>query len=208
MILIGQYDSPFVRRVGIALVHLGFPFEHRPWSVFSDSDKIAPYNPLVRVPTLVLADGEALLDSAVILDYLDGLSAPDRRMIPLTEPERRHALWVTTLATGMAEKAVSLFYEKRLHSQISEVWAARCQMQMLGALAALEQRLGGRTSRFWFGDRLFHADVAVAAAFRFVNEAHPGIVAPSTVPHVTAFCRELEDMALFKTISQAFIPPA
>ena len=63
MILIGQYDSPFVRRVGIALTLYGMAFEHRPWSVFGDTEKIRPYNPLVRVPTLVLDDGEVLIIS-------------------------------------------------------------------------------------------------------------------------------------------------
>lgn len=57
MILIGQYDSSFVRRVGIALTLYRLPFEHRPWSVMSDAEKIRALNPLVRVPTLVLDDG-------------------------------------------------------------------------------------------------------------------------------------------------------
>ena len=64
MFLIGQYDSPFVRRVAIALRLYGIPFEHRPWSTFGDAETIAPYNPLRRVPTLVLDDGEALIESA------------------------------------------------------------------------------------------------------------------------------------------------
>jgi glutathione S-transferase len=71
MFLIGQYDSPFVRRTAIAMRLYGIAFEHRPWSTFGDADKIAPYNPLRRVPTLVLDDGEALIDSTAILDYLD-----------------------------------------------------------------------------------------------------------------------------------------
>src|SRR5262245_56505706 len=68
MILIGQYDSPFVRRVGIALTLYGIPFEHKPWSTFGEADKIRPYNPLTRVPTLVLDDGDVLVDSAAIID--------------------------------------------------------------------------------------------------------------------------------------------
>ncbi|MFT5776854.1 glutathione S-transferase N-terminal domain-containing protein, partial [Hyphomonas sp.] len=71
MILVGMYDSPFVRRVGIALRLYGIAYEHRAWSVFGDAMKIMAYNPLVRVPTLVLDDGEALIDSAAILDALD-----------------------------------------------------------------------------------------------------------------------------------------
>jgi glutathione S-transferase len=81
MILIGQYDSPFVRRVAIAMRLYGLPFEHRPWSAFSDAEKIAPYNPLRRVPTLVLDDGEAVIESTIILDYLDGLARSDNRRI-------------------------------------------------------------------------------------------------------------------------------
>ena len=61
MILIGQYDSPFVRRVGIALTLYGLPFEHKPWSTFGDAEKIRPYNPLTRVPTLVLDDRDGIV---------------------------------------------------------------------------------------------------------------------------------------------------
>ena len=57
MILIGQYDSPFVRRTAIAMRLYGLGYEHRPWSTFGDAEKIRPYNPLLRVPTLVLDDG-------------------------------------------------------------------------------------------------------------------------------------------------------
>ena len=90
MILIGQYDSPFVRRVAIAMRLYGLAFEHRPWSTFGDADKIAPYNPLRRVPTLVLDDGEVLIESAAMLDYLDELVGPERAMIAANGPARRH----------------------------------------------------------------------------------------------------------------------
>jgi glutathione S-transferase len=92
MILIGQYDSPFVRRVAIALRLYGLPFEHRPWSTFGEGDKIAPFNPLRRVPTLVLDSGEALIESTAILDYLDEMVGPEKAMIARSGPERRHAL--------------------------------------------------------------------------------------------------------------------
>src|SRR4249919_923480 len=103
MILIGQYDSPFVRRVGIALTLYGLPFEHKPWSTFGEADKIRPYNPLTRVPTLVLDDGEVLIESHVILDYVDSLFPADRRMFPVEEPARHKALKIAALATGMAD---------------------------------------------------------------------------------------------------------
>src|SRR5690349_6416311 len=138
MILIGQYDSPFVRRVGVALTLYGMSFEHRPWSSFGDAEKIRRYNPLTRVPTLVLDDGEVLIESHVMLDYLDGLVPAGRAMFPKSEPQRHRALKVAALATGTADKAVSLFYEKRLHQAQSDLWVERRRTQIFEALKTLE----------------------------------------------------------------------
>ena len=71
MLLIGMLDSPFVRRVAITLQRLGLAYEHGNWSVGRDAERIRRYNPLLRVPTLVLDDGEVLVESAAILDHLE-----------------------------------------------------------------------------------------------------------------------------------------
>ena len=208
MILIGQYDSPFVRRVGIALTLYELPFEHRPWSVFGDAEKIRPYNPLTRVPTLVLDDGEVLIESHSILDYLDSLMPAERVMFPSAEPARRQALKVAGLATGLGEKAVSLFYEKRLHRQVSEVWVNRCRAQISGVLAALEADRATRTGDYWFGRRIGHADIVVAAVLRFTTEAHPGLVSMENFPALKAHATRLEALPVFETIMQPFNAPA
>src|SRR3546814_5740958 len=64
MILVGQYDSPFVRRVGVSLRVLGFDYEHDRRSVFGDFDSMRETNPLGRIPSLMLEDGTVLIDSA------------------------------------------------------------------------------------------------------------------------------------------------
>ena len=208
MILIGQYDSPFVRRVAIALRIYGLPFEHRPWSVFGDAGRIAALNPLTRVPTLVLDDGEVLVDSPSMIDFLDGLVPPERALFPHRQPARRRALNVAALATGLADKAVSLFYETRLHDNVSELWAGRCRGQILAVLAALETDRGGRTSPFWFGGDIGHADIAVAVALRFLGEAHPGLAPPDTYPALAGHAAALEAMPVFVEIAQPFAAPA
>src|SRR3974390_534633 len=81
MILIGQYDSPFARRLAIAMQLYRISYEHRTWSTFGDAEKLAAYNPLRRVPTLVLDDGEVLIESFVILDYLDELAGSAKTLI-------------------------------------------------------------------------------------------------------------------------------
>jgi glutathione S-transferase len=208
MILIGQYDSPFVRRVGIALTLYDLPFEHRPWSSFSEAEKIRAFNPLTRVPTLVLDDGAVLVDSHLMLDYLDSVVPPERAMFPAAEPARHRALKVAGLATGLADKAVSLFYEKRLHAQVSEVWADRCRTQMSAALAALETDRAARPGPYWFGDRIGHADIAVACTLRFIADAHPGLVPMPDYPALAAHAAKLEALPAFQQIQQPFVAPA
>ena len=207
MILIGQYDSPFVRRVGIALTIYGLPFEHRPWSTFADADKIRPYNPLVRVPTLVLDDGEVLIESHSILDYLDNLVPADRKLYPLTEPARHRALKIAALATGLADKSVSLFYEMRLHGQVSDVWVNRCRAQIAGVLVALEADRARRGGAYWFGDRIGHADIAVTAALSFLSEVHPSLIGLVDFPALGAHVGRLEALPAFEAIRQPFIAP-
>lgn len=207
MILIGQYDSPFVRRVGIALTLYGIKFEHRPWSIFADADKIRPYNPLTRAPTFVLDDGTVLIESHLILDYLDSLVPEERALLPRREPERHRALKVAALATGMADKGVSLFYETRLHKEASPVWVERCRGQILGVLAELEADRAARATGYWFGDRIGHADIAVAVGLRFLNEAHPGLARMENYRALTDHAAQLEALPVFRQIAQAFIPP-
>ncbi len=208
MILIGQYDSPFVRRVGITLALYGIPFEHRPWSVFADGEKVRAFNPLMRVPTLVLDDGEVLFDSVGMVDALDDLVGPERTLCPRNGPLRRHILSIVALAMGAAEKAVSLFYELRLHEQISTVWSERCRGQVLSALAALERDRASRATRYWFGKTPGHADIAAAVALRFITEAHPGLVDLTEMPALAAHLAALEELPVFGAISQPFVAPA
>ena len=95
-----------------------------------------------------------------------------------------------------------------LHKEISEVWIERCRTQISGALAALEADRAGAASDYWFGDRIGHADIAVAAALRFIAEAHAGIVSMADFPALAAHAARLEALPVFQTISQPFIPPA
>jgi glutathione S-transferase len=208
MILIGQYDSPFVRRVAIALRLYDIVYEHRPWSTFGDADKIAPFNPLRRVPTLVLDNGESLIESAAILDYLDECVGPSRAMIAPDGDARRHGFKVCALGTGLADKAVSLIYERVLHQATSEQWIARCRTQIADVLTALETSRAAGTARFWFGETIGHADITVACALRFTREAHPGLFDEQRWPALAAHASLCENRSEFREIVQPFQPPA
>lgn len=207
MLLIGQYDSPFVRRVAIALRLYGLAFEHRPWSTFGDADRIAPYNPLRRVPTLVLDDGEALIESTIILDYLDERVGPDKAMLPQAGAERRKHLRICALACGLGDKAVSLLYERVLRKEQLALWVERCQAQILDVLGVLEVERAKVTTPYWLGDRIGHADVAVACVVRFTREAHPQLFDAARYPALSAHADRCEALAPFQEIVQPLAPP-
>jgi glutathione S-transferase len=208
LILIGQYDSPFVRRVAVAMELYEMPFEHRPWSVFGDADKVAPFNPLIRVPTLILDNGETVIESAWILDYLDEQVGQSKALIPGEGPARREALKICALGTGLGDKAVALVYERVLHKEKSEVWVGRCRTQIASVLDALETDRASRRGAFWFGDSIGHADIIVACALRFAREAHPAVFAGGRWPLLIAHADRCELMPVFQSFVQPFNPPS
>ncbi len=207
MILIGQYDSSFVRRVAIALRLYGIAFEHRPWSVFGDADRLQALNPLIRVPTLVLDNGDVLIESHAIIDYIDALAPDGRTLFPAKEPARHQAMKIASMATGLADKAVSLFYVERLHDNPSKVFVDRWRSQIQAALAALEAECALKPDEYFFGNRPGHADIAVACALRHVSESLPALVSLAHYPALMAHCGKLEALPVFQEIQQPFIAP-
>jgi glutathione S-transferase len=203
VILIGQYDSPFVRRVAVTLRLYDLAYEHRPWSVWGDAEKIAEHNPLRRVPTLLLDDGVALLDTNSILDALDERVGPARALLPDSGPVRREGLRLAALSTGLADKGVSLLYETLFHPTPSAKWSARCASQIEDTLALLEKELAGRSTRYFLGETLSHPDVAFACAFRFVREAHPERVDTARYSTLAALSDDCEGLPAFQA---AYLP--
>ncbi|MEO8904131.1 MAG: glutathione S-transferase family protein [Polyangiaceae bacterium] len=200
MILIGQYDSPFVRRVAITLHHYALPFEHRPWSVWADAEKIAQYNPLRRVPTLLVEDGPALVETFAILDALDELVEPKLRLLPASGLVRRDGLRISGLAAGIADKAVQLLYSSLDLMKPSAVWAERCRNQVLETLALLEKERAVRTTSYWLSETLSHADIAFACAYRFTSEAHPDLIAAAQCPTLNALAGRCEALPEFQRV--------
>ncbi|MCE9521180.1 MAG: glutathione S-transferase family protein [Alphaproteobacteria bacterium] len=178
MILVGQYDSPYVRRVAVTLHHYGLFFTRNPISVFTDATAMAKINPLVRIPSLVLDDGEVLIDSAAIIDYLDETVGPAHALTPRFGAERRHMLQLIAAATGAIDKAGAMVYERHFHGAggVNEDWLARCRIQLEGALQWLDERLTGE----WFvSGRFSQADLTTGAMLGYLRLRVPEVLAGS-----------------------------
>lgn len=208
MQLIGQFDSPFVRRVGIALMRYGMDFEHLPYGSFGDSDRFVQHNPLRRVPTLVLDSGEALIDSAAILDHLDEVHGRDRALIASSGADRRAALRRCAIATGIADKAVSFLYARLFAPSLDPAFVARSEGQIRDGLAVLDRECAGRSGDWWFGAEPGHDDNTVACIARFVSEAYAHLLKLADYPALAEHSARAEARREFQTISQEFIPPA
>ena len=199
MILVGQYDSPYVRRVAISLRVLGFAYEHDTRSVFGDFDSIRKTNPTGRIPALVLDDGSVLVDSGVILDYLDEAVGPERSLIPRSGPARREALHRVALASSAIDKAGAANYERLLRPPQYQWpdWIARLQTQAVGAIAALEDLS-------WPEDaKLDQAQITTVSLLRYLALRSPDLAPPARYPNLAALAARCEQRAEF----QATYPP-
>jgi len=198
MILVGRYLSPFVRRVG-ATAHLyEIPFEHKAMMAFGD-DKAAlrEWNPIARVPALLLDDGEVLVDSSAIIDHLDQTVGPERALTPASGAERRRVLKLVAVALGAAEKAVLTVYEQRLRPEAIRhaPWVDMCSGQARDGFRWLDGEL---TGTYLAGGRLSQADVSTVAAFDFVRVANPALYETFQCPRLEALSARLGELEAFK----------
>ncbi|QGZ61196.1 glutathione S-transferase family protein [Paraburkholderia acidisoli] len=198
MQLIGMMDSPYVRRVAISLHVLGFEFEHRSISVFGGYDEFARINPVVKAPTFIDSDGTQLIDSTLILDYLDRKVPAAQRLMPEETLERTYALRVTGFALAATEKTVQQVYERALRpaERQHEPWFERVHAQMHAAWGVLDTLVAGRDGWLCAG-RITQADITAAVAWRFMQHMLPGSVDAARYPAIAALSARAEALPEF-----------
>jgi glutathione S-transferase len=197
MQLIGMLDSPYVRRVAVALIVAKVPFEHRPISLFRHIDAFSRINPLLKAPTLVADDGTVLMDSGVILDYLAAAFPRIAGLTPLGPRVRLRALRVTALALTVMEKAVQRHYERALRppEKRHDPWVERVVGQLAAGLAALD----AETPRSeWLAGEPGVADISAVCAFGFVQQLLSDVVETDRYPNLAEFCARAEALPAFR----------
>ena len=168
MQLVGMLDSPYVRRVAITAQFLGIPYDHNPLSIFNSYEDFRKLNPLVKVPTLICDDGEMLVDSTLIIDYLQTLYGDDNALMPREPADKRRALQLIGVALVAKDKMVQIIYEmqQRPAELVHQPWIDRVTQQMRSAFDQLEAAVGDGES-WLFGDAMTIADITIAVAWRF-----------------------------------------
>ncbi len=175
MKLIGALTSPYVRKVRVVMAEKKLDYQLVLEDVWS-KDAILQFNPLGKVPCLVMEGGEAVFDSRVIVEYLDTLS-PVHRLIPPSGRERVEVRTWEALADGVLDAAINARLEQtwpgRQDTQRCAAWVTRQLSRVDSALVAMSKGLGDKP--FCAGNQYTLADVAVGCALGYLDFRFPAI---------------------------------
>ena len=166
MQLLGGFLSPYVRRTAVSLNQMGLDWESVQVPVWDTPEEIKKHNPLVRIPTLLLDDGDVLVESYAILDALDEM-AGDNRLTPASGAARRNVMKVTAVGAGAIDKTIWAVYELRFHEKehASRSWVEHNEAQAVGGFEWLNG-LAEKAGDGWLcGDSVTQADVTAAVGF-------------------------------------------
>jgi glutathione S-transferase len=197
MKLIGMLDSPYVRRVAISAKCLGIQLEHQSVSVFRHFEQFQQINPVVKAPTLVLDDGAVLIDSTLIIDYLEALASPNSSLMPSPIDQRVRSLRLIGLALAACEKSVQLYYERTLRPvEIQfEPWVERVEGQLAAAYLALERELEKQPLKT--DGSISQDGITLAVAWSFTRLVVPEQVDDAQFPRIAAFTAYAEQLEEF-----------
>lgn len=203
MRLIGILLSPFVRRVAVSLNILELPFELEEVFVFKEADIVRRYNPVVRIPVLVLNDGTNLVESGAILDEIDHIVSPEQRLTPNGGPLRRRVLQIAAIALACAEKAQWAFYEDRVRpaEKVHTPWIEHNDKQVLGGLEHLNMIAAKMDDGGWTAGTpdISQADVMTTVAYTFAKLARPNLDLAARFPQLSSFAERCETLPAFLT---------
>ncbi len=196
MLLVGRYASPFVRRVGVTMQWVGMKFERQVLSTAKDAEAIKPYNPMAKVPILVLDNGECLIESAAIIETVLEMS-PGQRLLPASGAARRHILQHCAIMTNSLDKAVQAIYEpvKRPAEKVHEPFLEGLRTQihagllMLEAVAARGDLPGDEHATL--------ADITVAVGWRFLTRSVSSVATAQRFPHLATLSSRCEALPAF-----------
>jgi len=198
MLLIGVNRSPYTRRVAITLKLYDIPFRQDRLSGFGNRAEVYAWNPLGRIPALVIDSGEALIDSGAIIDHLDEVYGRDRALTPSAGADRRVVLRVAALMMGACDKVLQAAYHRN-HvppEKQHQPWIDDCVAQVVNALAAVEAMIDPDNEYLLLG-RLTQADVTAFVAERLVRKGQFGIDTSERFPRLSALMGHLAALPAF-----------
>jgi glutathione S-transferase len=195
MKLIGSHTSPYTRKVRIVLAEKKIEYEFVVDSPWANDSKVPDYNPLGKVPVLVLDDDTALFDSRVIVEYIDNVT-PNNKLFPAPNRERIEVKRWEALADGLCDAAVAALLErKRPTKEQSGDWIERQIAKLKRALAFMSEEL--EEKNFCMGTHISMADLAVGTALGYLCFRFPEIAWQGDYPNLSKLYDKLMQRPAF-----------
>jgi glutathione S-transferase len=195
MKLVGSKTSPYVRKIRVILAEKKLAFDFIEESAWNADTTVPRYNPLNKVPALVMDDGEAIYDSAVISEYLDALSGGG--LIPADAAARARVRRDEALGDGIADAGITAFLErKREAARQDPAWIARQLDKVNAGIGALSKSLGAK--QYLGGAQPNVADIACACALFWAEFRMPELGWRGTHPSLKAWAERMESRPAFQ----------
>ncbi|WGG50830.1 glutathione S-transferase family protein [Rugamonas sp. DEMB1] len=197
MKLIGSLASPYVRKVRVVLAEKKLDCQFELENVWAADTSIQTVNPLGKVPCLIMEDGSSMIDSRVVVEYLDTLT-PVCKLLPPNGRDRADVKCWEALADGVLDAAILVRLERtqRPAELQSEAWVARQMGKVALGLGSMAQRLG--ESPFCAGNHYTLADVAVGCALGWLSFRFPEILWRDDHPNLAKLFDKLSERPSFK----------
>ncbi len=198
MRLIGMLDSPYVRRVAISMDLLGVPFTHEPLSVFKTFEQFQQINPVVKAPTLICTNGDALMDSTLILQFVEATHPAHHSLWSSDAATLQREMRCVGLALAACEKGVQIVYERNLRPKDMqfEPWMERVRGQLLAACSELEREIASHP--MVYASTTSHACITTAVIWQLTQSTSLAVLLPAAdYPAIDALATRMEASPAF-----------
>jgi glutathione S-transferase len=185
--------SPYVRKVMVVAHEVGAIDRITLTAVNTrdEQERIVPFNPLGKIPALVLDNGTVIYDSPVICEYLD-TEFGGRRLLAASGEKRWRTLTRAALADGALDAALLTRHERlRPADRQSQDWIALQLRKVTGALDTLEHDAAT------FGDELDLGLVAVGCVLGYLPIRIPEAIDPARWPRLAQWFAKVSQRPSF-----------
>ena len=193
--LISATPSPYARKVRIALAEKGIAFELLTEVPWDDTTSTPKFNPLEKLPVLILEDGSSVYESSYILQYLE-LKYPTSPMLPADVDGILAARKLEVLCDGVCDALVLTFFERMRGEGASPEWTARQRRKIDGGVKEMARLVG--KGDWAVGNRFSLGDIAAGTLVGYMAVRFPELPWRTQYPDLAALSDRLEQRPSFK----------
>ena len=177
--------SPYARKIRVMAMEKKIPLELLEEDLTNKSSFLLETNPLGKIPALILDNGQTIVDSPVICEYLESIQ-PQPVLIPPQKDKRFYVLHWAAVADGLMDVTVAAYMEKVRHPQDpNEAFIKAQEETVLRTLGICEKNIDGLKE-------FTMATIALACAIGYINFRMPHLNPQNKFPNLAKWFEEFD----------------